>query len=61
MTFDASARVEAGTASRCGQGLGLGLYIALEIAKAHGGTIDVFSDETGTCFTFKMPTGRSKL
>ena len=25
------------------QGLGLGLYIASEIAKAHGGTIDVTS------------------
>ncbi len=47
-----------GAASRGGQGLGLGLYIALEIAKAHGGTIDVSSDETGTCFTFKMPRGR---
>jgi len=47
-----------GAASRGGQGLGLGLYIALEIAKAHGGTIDVSSDETGTCFTFRMPTGR---
>lgn len=50
-----------GAASRGGQGLGLGLYIALEIAKAHGGTIDVSSDETGTCFTFRMPTGHSKL
>jgi signal transduction histidine kinase len=47
-----------GAASRGGQGLGLGLYIALEIAKAHGGTIGVSSDETGTCFTFKMPRGR---
>jgi signal transduction histidine kinase len=49
-----------GAASRGGQGLGLGLYIALEIAKAHGGTIDVSSDEAGTCFTFRMPTGRLK-
>lgn len=44
-----------GDASRDGQGLGLGLYIALEIAKAHGGTIDVSSDDTGTRYTFKMP------
>lgn len=47
-----------GAASRGGQGLGLGLYIALEIARAHDGTIDVSSDERGTCFTFRMPTAR---
>lgn len=46
-----------GAASPSGQGLGLGLYIALEIARAHNGTITVSSDETGTCFTFRMPTG----
>ncbi len=45
-----------GAASSGGQGLGLGLYIALEIAKAHGGTIDVSSNDTGTCFTFRMPS-----
>jgi signal transduction histidine kinase len=44
-----------GDAAPGGQGLGLGLYIGLEIAKAHCGTIDVSSDETGTCFTFRMP------
>jgi signal transduction histidine kinase len=38
------------------QGLGLGLYIASEIAKAHGGRIDVESDEaTGTTFALTMP------
>ncbi len=37
-------------------GLGLGLYIASEIAKGHGGTLAVTSSvETGTCFTFAMP------
>jgi signal transduction histidine kinase len=36
------------------QGLGLGLYIASEIAKAHGGRIEVRSDVTETCFTFRM-------
>lgn len=35
-------------------GLGLGLYIASEIAKAHDGTLDVTSDENETRFTFTM-------
>lgn len=37
------------------QGLGLGLYIAAEIARAHGGRIDVVSGEGGTTFTLTMP------
>jgi sigma-B regulation protein RsbU (phosphoserine phosphatase) len=37
------------------QGLGLGLYIASEIARAHGGTIDVSSTSEETRFTFRMP------
>jgi len=36
------------------QGLGLGLYIASEIAKAHKGKLEVYSTEELTCFTFKM-------
>lgn len=36
------------------QGLGLGLYIASQIAQAHGGRIDVQSNGNATCFTFKM-------
>ncbi|MDB5466081.1 MAG: histidine kinase [Phenylobacterium sp.] len=37
------------------QGLGLGLYIAAEIARAHGGVLDVASDAAETRFTFSTP------
>lgn len=37
------------------QGLGLGLYICAEIAKAHGGRLDAASTAEETRFTFKMP------
>jgi signal transduction histidine kinase len=38
--------------------LGLGLYIAREIAKAHGGDIDVRSDSKETVFTVRLPRER---
>jgi sigma-B regulation protein RsbU (phosphoserine phosphatase) len=38
-------------------GLGLGLHIASEIAKAHRGTLTVESSEKETRFTFRMPLG----
>ncbi|MCQ4631237.1 GAF domain-containing sensor histidine kinase [Shinella sp. CPCC 100929] len=37
------------------QGLGLGLFIASEIAKAHGGTLTVVSDDERTRFTLTVP------
>jgi signal transduction histidine kinase len=42
------------------QGLGLGLYIASEIARAHGGTLDVDSTSAETRFTFRMPMGATE-
>ena len=53
-------------------GLGLGLFITQQIARAHGGRVDVVSTETvGTTFTVALPritpgaekpvTGRSYL
>ncbi|MDB6178297.1 GAF domain-containing sensor histidine kinase [Paracoccus sp. Z330] len=36
-------------------GLGLGLHIASEIARAHGGRMDVHSDDNATEFRFHMP------
>lgn len=37
------------------QGLGLGLFIVNEIARAHGGRMEVASDASETRFTFRMP------
>lgn len=36
-------------------GLGLGLYIASQIAKAHGGDIEAHSDSVETTFTVRLP------
>jgi PAS domain S-box-containing protein len=39
-----------------GSNLGLGLYIVAEVVRAHGGTVEVQSDEAaGTCFTLRLP------
>lgn len=45
--------------AQAGEGLGLGLFIAAEIAKAHGGALELdASDEDGTRFVFRMPWRR---
>ena len=44
-----------GGAGESPQGLGLGLHIASEIAKAHGGTLTVSSRLEQTAFRFSMP------
>jgi signal transduction histidine kinase len=43
------------------EGLGLGLYIVAEIARAHEGTVDVVSDEGGTRFTLRIPQAAPAL
>lgn len=50
--FKPFSRVTTGTNQ---QGLGLGLYIASQIAEAHGGKLEMSSDEQETTFTFTMP------
>lgn len=44
-----------GEARESQQGLGLGLYIASEIARAHGGELSAVSDATETRFTLVIP------
>lgn len=38
-----------------GANLGLGLYVVREIATAHGGTVEVRSDASSTCFELRLP------
>lgn len=44
-----------GEVRRSQQGLGLGLFISSEIARAHNGTLTAESSEEETRFTFRMP------
>jgi len=52
MLFQPFAR---GSVRESQQGLGLGLFIAREIARAHGGDLTMTSDDGSTVFTFRMP------
>jgi signal transduction histidine kinase len=38
-----------------GNGLGLGLYIVREVARAHGGEVEVRSDNSETVFVVRLP------
>lgn len=52
--FDAMVR---GTHDSASRSVGLGLYIVREIARAHGGEVQVRSSEQeGTCFSIMLPT-----
>ena len=48
------------TTKTVGEGAGLGLSVAFEIAKRHGGSISLMSEEgAGTCATLRLPLPRS--
>jgi signal transduction histidine kinase len=47
-----------GAGAKHQEGLGLGLYIAYQIAAAHNGTLSVDSTPAGTTFTLSMPAGK---
>lgn len=51
-------RVQAGGAH---EGLGLGLYIVSEIARSHGGTMNVISQANKVTFTFSLPAHSMQL
>jgi phosphoserine phosphatase RsbU/P len=59
--FDPFQRRLARSQRRNEDGVGLGLYIAREIVRAHGGTIEVFSpDRGGSTFVVRLPRVASR-
>ncbi len=57
--FDPLRRSSSNGMSRELGGFGLGLYIAREVVKAHGGDIEVRSDNRETAFIVKLPRGEN--
>jgi signal transduction histidine kinase len=51
----AAGEAEGADSQLAGANLGLGLYVVREIAKAHGGTVEVSSNDTTTCFELRLP------
>lgn len=47
--------LQRGSANERHSGMGLGLYIVREIAKAHGGCAEARSDDRETVFTVRLP------
>jgi signal transduction histidine kinase len=51
-----AAKAASAGGARSNTSMGLGLYIVREIARGHGGTIDVESSgDAGTTFTLRLP------
>ena len=53
--FEAMQRGAPGGVERAAGGVGLGLFIVDQIARAHAGTVAVVSDQAGTTFTVRLP------
>ena len=59
--FERFHRIE-GQRSRSHEGSGIGLALAQDLARLHGGTIEVRSEEgVGSVFTVRIPRGRAHL
>ncbi len=52
-------RFERASSLRHYSGLGLGLYITREVARAHGGDIGLHDTPSGACFRLRLPFGPS--